>query len=206
MSIGALKAPRSATPDLSLSGWWITDWNNVGTLITSERSSVDQDPKCRRAAPVHSLVMLDGACLAKSLRNRQFLSFTSKDGPSTCVSKGLSNAEDFGTWTANSTVSLRCPVPVINGKVPSKLQIDSSGFLAHVSAQRVFAGIKGEAAIEYRFDTNHPSKLITMTLPRNIGNELQNDFKLPDAISPEQLGISNDTRKLGIVIKNIEFL
>ncbi len=205
MSIGVLKAPRSASPDFTLSGWWITDWNNVGTLVTSEHSSIDQDPGCHRAAPVRSLVMLDGACLAKSRRNRRVLGFTSKDGPSICVSEGLSNAEDFGTWTDHSSVHLRCPVPVINGKVPSKLQIDSIGFLDHLPAQRVIAGIKGEAAIEYRFDANHPSQLIVMTLPKDVGNEVQIDFSLPDAISPEQLGLNNDTRKLGIAIKNIEY-
>ena len=65
MSIGVLKSPRSAHPDLAMPNWWVTDWSQVATVVTSQNSSLDQDPVCRRAAPVNALVMLDGACLAR---------------------------------------------------------------------------------------------------------------------------------------------
>jgi hypothetical protein len=65
MSIGVLKSPRSAHPDLAQPHWWIDDWSQVATVVTSQNSSLDQDPACRRAAPVNTLVMLDGACLAR---------------------------------------------------------------------------------------------------------------------------------------------
>ena len=67
MSIGVLKSPRSPHPDLATPNWWVSDWHQVATLVTSQNSTLDQDPACRRAAPVNALVMLDGACLARRL-------------------------------------------------------------------------------------------------------------------------------------------
>ena len=65
MSIGVLMSPRSAHPDLAMPNWWVTDWRQVATVVTSQNGSLDQDPVCRRAAPVNALVMLDGVCLAR---------------------------------------------------------------------------------------------------------------------------------------------
>jgi len=207
MSIGVLKAPRAqdVVPNFALPGWWINDWNRIGTIVTSEYSNLDQDPACRRAAPVQSLVMLDGACLAKWYGSPRVIGFSSKDGLGICRTVGLSSPENFGTWTDRSAASLSCPVPIISGKAPTELQIDSWGFLDHVAVQRVLVGVEGAPAVEYRFDVGHPMHLISLALPKNLGKEVQVNFILPDAISPKQLGLSQDARQLGISIKRIEF-
>lgn len=206
MSIGVFKSPRFASPPTSMPAWWMADWSHVGTLVTSANNALDQDPACRRGAPVNALVMLDGACIVSRFSTNPLIAFTTTHAPTpTCILTGFSSAEAIGTWSAEKTASLRCPVPSIDGRSPRTLEIDSSAFLDHVPLQRVSVGIKDQAPVEYRFQKNHPSHLIVLELPARAGPEIQIDFTLPDAISPRQLGLSQDARQLGLVIRTLKF-
>jgi len=202
MSIGVLKAPRVTTQLATPVGW---NWDLVGTLITSENAEFDQDPTCRRAAPASALVMLDGACIGKRYPRRHIIGFTSNHPPSPCIAQGLSVAESFGTWTADATASLRCPLPSASELTQRTLQIDAAGFLIKMEAQRVSVNLQGQPPVNYLFDTSHPEHLISLKLPPGTAQEVQIHFSLPDARSPKELGLSDDGRKLGIAIRTLEF-
>lgn len=202
MSIGVLKAPRVTTQLATPSGW---DWRIVGTLITSENGEFDQDPACRRAPPAGALVMLDGACLGQRHPGRHIIGFTSNHAPTTCVTEGLSVPEDFGTWTSANNASLRCPLPAGVPLVQGLVHIDTAGFLIKVPAQRLTVGIQGQPPVNYLYDASHPEQIISLKLPPNITKEVQINFSLPDARSPQELGLGEDGRKLGISIRTLEF-
>ena len=85
------------------------------------------------------------------------------------------------------------------------MEIDTSGFLDHVPEQRVTVNIKGEQPVEYHYDIQQPTHLIKLNLPPNLGKEVKIDFLLPNASSPKHLGLSEDTRELGIAIKSVSF-
>ena len=205
MSIGVLKSPRVATPQTAMPAWWMSDWNLVGTLVTSENSELDKNPACRRAPAVNALVMLDGACVARRFPRRHIVGFTSNHPPTTCATQGFSVAEAIGTWTDGKAGRLRCPLPQGVETAFRSVQIDSLAFLDRVAVQRVIVGIEGQAPVEHRFDAGHPYHLFVLDLPENVGKEVQINFNLPDAISPQQLGLGQDTRQLGMAIRTIEF-
>ncbi len=58
---------------------------------------------------------------------------------------------------------------------------------------------------EYLYEGKNNIKLISIPLA-NLKNDMMNlHFALPDAKSPDELGLGQDNRKLGISIKSIEF-
>jgi hypothetical protein len=205
MSIGVLKAPRFSSTESIMSGRWNADWERVNTLVTSENSVFDRHPICRRAEPLNSFVLLDGKCLGEMRKSSPNIGFTIMDGANSCVITGMSDPENFGTWTDGHVASIQCPLPEITSIKIHKLKITAFAFLDHVKLQRVRVGINDEIPIEYRFDSNQPKKIMILDLPWAAEKEIKIDFSLPDAISPKELDISKDHRKLGIAISNIEF-
>lgn len=206
MSIGLFKAPFPDGANFPSHSWWIVDWNRVGRVLTSENSTLDRDISCRRAVfPDGALILLDGACAVRSQQNRTIIDFTDRNVYLPCDTKGLSSAEDFGTWTADTTVTLRCPVPLVNGKAPVKLRIDSKGFIYRGNEQRVQVGINGVMAGTYRFDAAHVEQQMMIDLADKMGRDVLITLMLPDAVSPYQLGMSGDRRQLGIGIRSLEF-
>ena len=202
MSIGVLKAPRATTQQANKTGF---NWNLVSTLVTSEHDALDTDTTCRRGEPTGGLVLLDGACLAKRFPQRHIIGFTSNHPPGTCTPTGFSVAELFGTWTDVNQSSLRCPLPPADQLTARTVSISAFAFLNRVPVQRVVMGIQGEAPTEYRFDASHMQQVITLKLPANAQQEVLINFSLPDAISPQQLGLGPDSRRLGISLQTLEF-
>jgi hypothetical protein len=202
MSIAILKAPRVTTQLVTPTGW---DWSMVGTLVTAEHAALDQDPACRRAPPANALVLLDGTCIGKRFPGKHLIGFTSNHAPSTCTTQGMSGVEVFGTWTEGHTSHLRCPLPAAQTFQAQTVHIDAVAFLNQVPIQRVLVSIQGAAPVEYRFDASHPAHTMQFKLSKPAGQFVDIALSLPDAVSPKQLGLNQDERKLGIAIKSIEF-
>jgi hypothetical protein len=205
MSIGVLKSPRLANPQIDKPQWWIGDWSEVATVVTSQNSTLDHDPACRRAAPVNALVMLDGNCVGKIFPRRHLMGFTTNLNTSTCTATGLGAAETMGAWTIATHASLRCPVPLTSNGRLRTIELDATAFLDKVPSQRVRLSINGRPPVNFLFEAGKPSSLMVIDLPVQTGPEVQIDFTLPDAISPHQLGLSQDGRQLGISIRTLEF-
>jgi hypothetical protein len=111
----------------------------------------------------------------------------------------------MGAWTVATHASLRCPVPVTRSGRLRTIEVDATAFLDKVPSQRVSLSINGQPPVNYLFEAGKPSSLMVIDLPPQVGPEVQIDFTLPDATSPQQLGLSADARQLGISIKTIEF-
>jgi hypothetical protein len=202
MSIGVLKAPRVTTKLATPGGW---NWNIVGTLITTENSALDQVAACRRTAPVGSLVMIDGACMAQHHPHQHIVGFTSNHPPTPCVTDGFSVAEEFGTWTSAVSASLRCPRPKGQAFAPQVVEIDAAAFLINLPSQRLTVSIEGQPPVNYLFDAAHPQQLIVLKLPPVATQEIKINFRLPDAKSPQEIGLSKDMRTLGLSLRTLEF-
>jgi hypothetical protein len=54
---------------------------------------------------------------------------------------------------------------------------------------------------QYDFDKE---RMIAIRLPPDK-DQLKLDFALPDAVSPKDLGLSKDSRKIGILVRSINF-
>jgi hypothetical protein len=203
MSIGLFHTPRSANAANVLRNEALSDWAMVGSVLTSQGSYLDK-PECRRAPPAQAIAVLDGACLARHLAaHRSHISFGGAE-PSACVLQGFGEREPSSTWTVSAEATLVCPVPVIDGKPPTRIDIDAAAFLNKVVSQRAIVTVNGARPLTFVFDAAQP-RTITVPLAGAIGQQVEIRLSLPDARSPRELGLSGDARKLGLALRSLDF-
>lgn len=205
LTIGLLHTPRAITRLSQPEGDAVINWRMVGSLVTSAGSQMDVNPACRRAPASGGLVVLDGACLGRAFGLRQVIGFTAMHPPSPCVATGLSVPEPFGTWTSAPIVRLRCPMPPSNEMQPTRLEIEATAFLNRVPAQVVRVNVLGQTPVSYVFDSSKPLQRMTLSLPEGLGREVTIELQVPNAASPRDLGLGDDGRALGLLLRTIEF-
>jgi hypothetical protein len=205
-SIGVFKAARSLNAAAVISNQPFQNFSEIGTIITSEHSSMDKFPACRRFVNRSGLTLLDAECIVKELNQPQkLIDFSANFTPNQCQITGFSNAEKFGKWSDHKEASIKCRVPRINGKAAISVVLNTSAFLDHIPLQRVALSLNNVPAGEFRYDAAHPNMLLTVPLTSIKDGWMDLHLSIPDAKSPTKLGIGHDDRELGISISSIEF-
>jgi hypothetical protein len=118
--------------------------------------------------------------------------------------RGFSHSEPPGRWTDGNEASFTCSLPSGNDQQPSSVLIATAGFVYGGHTQRAIISINGSKATEERYDIGD-HKIIELPLPKSPGGKLSITFSLPDAVSPQELGVNPDTRKIAIRVRSIEF-
>jgi hypothetical protein len=119
--------------------------------------------------------------------------------------RGFSGTEPFGRWTDGNEASFACTLPPKNASVPSTVRIATSGFVIAGHTQRVLVSVNGSKAVEEHYVPDQTTKVTDVPLPNSPGEELLVTFSLPDAVTPKELGLNSDTRKIAISVRSIEF-
>ena len=110
------------------------------------------------------------------------------------------NTEDWGTWTVGKEAKLAVFMP--SGS-PKAITLDLRAFVGPKHPKQVIEiGIDGQAPKTFtlnQFDQN----VIKLPIPASAyGKEFMNlNLKIADPASPKDLGMGEDTRKLGVGIK-----
>jgi hypothetical protein len=207
MSIGVLEAPRLGNAFEILRGRQLNDLSNVGTIVTSEHRQPYDVAACRRFVSATGLVLLDGDCLRKSLANslplcQGTIDFSGWLGGESVA--GFSHAEGFGRWTEGTRASFTCALAAA-ARRPSLVRISTQGFVSGSHAQRVVIAINGGRPSEHHYDAYTPESVIELPVPADSTREIKISWSLPEAVSPKELGLSADDRKLGIGVRSVEF-
>lgn len=203
MSIGLFQTPRSANAANILTNQAISDWSMVGSVVTSEGSYLDKTD-CRRALPAQGIAVLDGRCLGRHLGGHRTRIDFGGPQPGACTLQGFGDREQYSTWTVSAEATLVCPVPLIAGKAPTRIEIDAAAFLNKVVSQRAIVSVNGAPPLTFLFDAAEP-KTISVPLSGAVGEQVELRLSLPDARSPQELGLSGDQRKLGLALRSLEF-
>jgi hypothetical protein len=119
--------------------------------------------------------------------------------------RGFSVAEPHGRWTDGKEATFVCTLPSGNEKPPSTVRITTWGYVYSGHLQEVTISINGRKATEVHFGPGSDGKVVELPLPNSPGNKLSIEFSLPDAVSPRDLGMNSDPRKIAISIGAIEF-
>lgn len=205
-SIGLFHVPRSTNAANLLHHEPLSDWPLVGTVISSEGAYPDQTPACRRAPPANALAVLDGACIARQLAvHSPHIGFGTTPSPNPCTLTGFGDSEPSSTWTVAAAPTLRCPLPLIDGKRPTRMVIEAAAFLNKISAQRVTVTVAGRAPVSFVFDAGHALQRMALPLGGGDADQVEIRLSLPDARSPKELGLSGDERQLGLAVRAIDF-
>jgi hypothetical protein len=118
---------------------------------------------------------------------------------------GFSLPEDHGRWSDGNKAGYKCKLPR-NGVRPNKMYIAFRAFAPGEYKQKINATLNHSFNISLLVDANKPIQVLEIPLLGLLReDEVSLDLEFPNAISPKDLGISEDARKLGISIRTISF-
>jgi hypothetical protein len=118
---------------------------------------------------------------------------------------GWSTAESWGTWSAGQQAQLDLRVT----PEARSIALDVMAFvLPQHPAQRVIVSVNGEQVLTTRLvqhQGNHLEIPISPAIRQHLADDdrLTIEFHLPDAISPQQLGLNDDSRVMGLGLKRL---
>ncbi len=118
------------------------------------------------------------------------------------LTHGWSVPENGFRWTDEHTATFICSLP--KPETNLTLNLSFSPFLAgQMKSQRLFFSVNGHNLQNFLLKNDMLN--LTIDVPRNYFNEevQRITFGLPDAISPKDLGVSDDTRTLGIAVRTL---
>ena len=124
---------------------------------------------------------------------------------SSLVVKGWSDPEWWGVWSQSPQAVLRIPpFAALRGK-PALLELTFNGYLQPGHAwQRVEILLNGETVFTDALAIDGPDRTIRLELtPAQTLQDIRLEFRLPDAVSPRDLGISEDARELAVGLKGL---
>lgn len=177
----------------------------LGTIITGVNSPLDRFPACRRSLTAHGLALVDYACLKREagLVDTWF-SLLDEPVDLPCKLEGFSKTEYIGRWTEKPVAKLTCVSPKLNGKPYDRVLLETGAFFG-VPKQRLQVVQNGVPVKEFVYDQNNPHPTLEIDLQPDAEGKSVLELRLPDARSPQELGLSSDTRVLGILLETLEF-
>ena len=206
MSIGQLRLARFESVNAAslLFKRDIADWSAVDRIVTAEKGAFDHYPVCRIGTPVGGLVALKAECLVGRIRGTTRIELTDANKIFVCSTHGMSGREGGGSWTDSREATLRCPLPQVGGKTPGRVDVEVVAFRGDIASMRALVGVEGQPLRQLTVGGS-ATQTLSLPLGGQAAREVVIRFELPDVRSPQELGLSNDTRKLGLLVRAIEF-
>ncbi|VVM38734.1 DUF6311 domain-containing protein [Pseudomonas fluorescens] len=121
------------------------------------------------------------------------------------LTSGWSTPESWGTWSAGQ----RAQIDLRLTPEARSIVLDALAFVyPQHPAQRVIVSLNGEQVLTTRLtqlQDNHLEIPIPATIRQQLADNdrLTIELQLPDAISPEQMGLNDDSRVMGLGLKHL---
>ncbi len=113
--------------------------------------------------------------------------------------QGLSFAENEHTWTVGKT-----PVMAFHADETKDIYVKLSCYTISRGPQHLIVSCQDQ--ILYDKEITDRKEIITFKIPKELVNgNVEVKFQIPSAISPKELGWSEDTRTLGLGFESLEF-
>jgi len=117
--------------------------------------------------------------------------------------QGFSLAEPNGRWTEGRHASFRCALPHDARGGVITIEVDGTAFLpAGVSRQRVTLAA-GRKRKQFVLTPRDPHAVLRVVVPQPTSHTLTLTLTLPDAVSPQAVGMSADGRELALFVREI---
>lgn len=135
------------------------------------------------------------------------LDFTGESGGNPYVGAGWSDPAPGGRWTDGHSADVSIPLDE-PAQGPLVLRMELLPYIkpGHTQ-QRIIVRINGTDAAQWRFTSERPEVRQVPIGAGQLGTDrsrIRVELALPDAIAPKTLGISDDTRLLGLNVRSIE--
>lgn len=206
---GALHHPRDeVTYSILYDRYNTVKFKNVQYIVASQKSLYDHK-SCLVSELDQNLILVDAKCAHNQSSLCSKSSDFSNDGnvPSLLL-EGFSHPEAFGRWTDGKFASFTCVYPKdIEGKLHSIRLSFATSFSPRGTTQVAKVTVNG--AHTTNFVIGSGPKEILLPLHDSLlksGDDLKIEFEIPGAISPKELGFSEDSRKLGLGLAKIDLI
>jgi hypothetical protein len=144
------------------------------------------------------------------LKCNELIDFSSVDlASSNYISTGLSAIEGWGRWSNEESVTVKLKLPKMACKQKSMTVILKGFVTPKHSRQRSVVTLNGERIGKFEINEGEPSPtILTFDLPPStyLPGQVNNiEFSVGNSISPKELGVNNDTRRIGLWFESISF-
>ena len=144
-------------------------------------------------------------CLISTPPYRPGQRLTGGDAEWPFMRSGWSVKEPWGSWTNGREAILAFRLPG-SAQLDLVLEADAFAFVTPAHSQTVEIVANGTKVGEWFFSATSPQVIHPLIIPAEAfrqSDTLLISFRLPDAISPHELGISEDRRVLGLGLRSI---
>lgn len=175
----------------------------VHQILTSDGSIPWDISACRRGN-AGNLVVVDGACVYgnfHALECKGTIEFSSQ-GALDKASSGFSIPDQNGRWSEGPVATLTCER---GNPASTVVYLETAGLVSDSHTQRMTISVNDGPSQTFEYTTQTPAHTIRLPLPVESSSRLTFQFEFPDAISPAELGMSNDARKLGVFLYRLRF-
>ena len=199
----ALGAPPVGEAFTALLGSPPKDARGIDRIVTS-RNSVPWDVEACRKAISGDLIALDASCVFASfgdLKCTDTIEFVSR-GPLDNALTGFALPDQDGRWSEGPNATLTCEIS------DASIHVAHFGTVALVNdshAQTMIVSVNGGEPMNIEYSSENPSRLVSIPLAVRGASELRFTFSFPHAISPLELGINGDDRKLSVKFHDLRF-
>jgi hypothetical protein len=179
------------------------DARHIRWILTGESAKPWDVPACRRGT-AGTLIAVDGACVFAAISKLACtgtINFNSH-GALDRVSSGFSTAEPDGRWSEGTAAMLTCER---EGTIPRTAYLESAGLVTDTHRQRMIVSVNDEVPQTIEFSSISPLRTVAIPLPTDNPSLLTFRFSFPDAISPQELAINDDRRKLAVMMYRLRF-
>jgi hypothetical protein len=116
---------------------------------------------------------------------------------------GWAYPESWGVWSEGNRAKVVLPIPSGN---PKTLELDFRAFINPQNPrQRIEIFVNGSFQKRLEFTSDQGNKVIIKLPDKIIKDYVSLEFKLVDAKSPKELGVSDDNRKLAVGLTSANF-
>jgi hypothetical protein len=174
-----------------------------GEAVTGVGSPYDL-PICRTFGPREGLVVVDIGCRVRMTNRCHSVNVLGQRGlVADPRLSGFSSAEPAGRWTDGESASFSCVFAGSPPKKPVTIAVDGTAFLPPgVQRQRVTLAASGTRK-HFVLTPEEPHTVLLIVVPPSSSRRLTLRMRLPDAVSPHTLGLSIDSRRLGLFVNEI---
>jgi hypothetical protein len=202
-SIAVLRAPKNEVAYALLRGNALQLPTRSAYFLTAAGSRYDSST-CRDVGPREGLVVLRAGCALRAARACEPVIALGLRGFTVDPRlRGFSQPEPTGRWTDGKRASFTCMLAENRPRSPVAVAVDATAFLpAGVARQRVTMSV-GPEHKSFVFTRQRPHALLQLVAKPPLPRRLTLNLTLPDAVSPQAVGLSADSRNLALFVDQI---
>jgi len=208
-TIGSLHHPRDEDAYDILYDRYSPSTSSDSQYVVTSRKSLYDYKSCLIHELDNNLIVVDAKCAYEELSTcRSSYDFSINGNVSPVLLDGFSSPEAFGRWTDGQYASFECVYPAgLEKKLHSIRLSFATSFSPGDIMQSAKVTVNGSHATEFVIGSR-PKEILLSLQDSSVksGDNVKIEFEIPGAVSPKQLGLSEDVRKLGLGLKNIQFM